>query len=437
MKTDEGLIRAVGVRGLTAGMVNYMIGAGIFVLPAVVAARVGAASLLMYVICAVAMALIVLCFADAGSRVSLSGGTYAYAEVAFGPFIGFMVATSLWFGSAVLASAAVANVFMDTMAQLSPGFEQPIIRSGTLVLIYAVITAINIRGVKAGSGVVQTVTVAKLTPLIILIGAGLFAINAENLAWPGMPAGGEIARTSIILIFAFLGIETALTPSGEVRDPARTVPRALFTALALVTLIYISIQVVALGVLGPELATNTQAPLAETARRVLGSGGQKLILIGMAISTLGYVAGDMLFAPRSIYALGKDRLLPAFIGSVHSKYHTPYVAILIHATFCLALALSGSFEQLAVLAVIATLIVYLICCLATIQLQRRDIRADGAIPFKVPGGPVIPIIASGIVIWLMTASTRQEVIAMAAMLAVQAILFLLMRVRRNNASTTE
>lgn len=430
MNKDEGLIRAVGVRGLTAGMINYMIGAGIFVLPAVVAARVGGAALLVYVICAIAMALIVLCFADAGSRVSLSGGTYAYAEVAFGPFVGFIVATSLWFGSSVLASAAVANVFMDTLSQLSPGFGQPAIRTGMLVLIYAVIAAINIRGVKAGSGVVQTVTVAKLTPLIILVGVGLFAINANNLAWPGMPSGGEIARTAVVLIFAFLGIETALTPSGEVRDPARTVPRAIFIALALVTLIYIGVQVVAQGVLGPELATNTKAPLAETAKRVLGNGGQTLILIGMAVSTLGYVAGDMLAAPRAIYALGKDRLLPDAIGSVHSKYRTPHVAILIHATLCLALALTGSFEKLAVLAVIATLIVYLICCLATIQLQRRDIRTDGAIPFKVPGGPVIPIIASAIVIWLMTASTRQEFIAMGAMLLAEIVVFLLMRVRR-------
>ena len=120
MTADEGLIRAVGVRGLTAGMINYMIGAGIFVLPAVVAARVGGAAPVIYVICAIAMAMIVLCFADAGSRVSLSGGTYAYAEVAFGPFIGFIVAMSLWFGSTVLASAAVANVFVDTLSEISP-----------------------------------------------------------------------------------------------------------------------------------------------------------------------------------------------------------------------------------------------------------------------------------------------------------------------------
>src|SRR5687768_9758478 len=220
MNKDEGLIRAVGVRGLTAGMINYMIGAGIFVLPAVVAARVGGAAPVVYVICAVAMALIVLCFADAGSRVSLSGGTYEYAQVAFGPYIGFVVATSLWLGSAVLASAAVASVFVDTLGQVSPRLGEPVVRSVILILMYVGLAAVNIRGVRIGSGIVQTVTAAKLTPLLILVGVGLFAINAGNLAWPGMPPVNEIARTSVILIFAFLGIESALTPSGEVRNPA-------------------------------------------------------------------------------------------------------------------------------------------------------------------------------------------------------------------------
>ena len=428
MTKDEGLVRAVGFRGLTAGMINYMIGGGIFLLPAVVAARVGGAAPFIYVICAIAMGAIVLCFADAGSRVSLSGGTYAYAEVAFGPFIGFVVAMSLWF-STVLASAAVSNAFVDTLSQISPRLGDPAMRIGTLILMYVVLAAINVRGVKIGSVVVQTVTAAKLTPLLILVGVGLLAIHARNLAWTGMPPAGEVARTAIILTFAFIGIESALTPSGEVKEPARTVPRALFAALVLVTLIYMGIQIVAQGVLGAELGTHTKAPLAETAKRLLGSGGQTLVILGAAISTLGYVAGDVLAAPRGIYALGRDRLLPAAIGAVHPRYRTPHVAILIHAVLCLGFALSGSFEKLLVLAVITTLIVYLICCLATIQLQRRDVRDGGAIPFKLPGGPIVPLIASAIVVWLMTASTKEEVVAMVAMLAAEGVVFLTMRAR--------
>lgn len=430
MKTEEGLIRAVGVRGLTAAMVNYTIGAGIFVLPALVAARVGAAAPLIYIICAVAMGLIVLCFADAGSRVSLTGGTYAYAETAFGPYIGFIVATSLWFGSNVLASAAVANVFMDAIGQMAPALATGPMRAAILIVMYAVFAGINIRGVKMGSGTVQLVTLAKLAPLLALVAFGLLAVNSANLAWPGLPPANEIARTTVILIFAFLGVESALALSGEVREPARTVPRAIFSTLVLVTLLYMAIQFVSQGVLGADLATSTKAPLAETAKRVMGSGGAMLVLIGTAISTFGYVAGDMLAAPRCLYALGRDRQLPPVIGTVGEKYHTPHVAIVIHAVLCATLAVTGSFMGLMILATLATLIVYLICCLATIQLRRLNISADGAIPFKVPGGPVIPIIASLVVIWLMTSSTRQEFIALGVMLAIETLLYFVMRTQR-------
>jgi amino acid transporter len=430
MKTEEGLIRAVGVRGLTAAMVNYTIGAGIFVLPALVAARVGAAAPLIYIICAVAMGLIVLCFADAGSRVSLTGGTYAYAETAFGPYIGFIVATSLWFGSNVLASAAVANVFMDAIGQMAPALATGPMRAAILIAMYAVFAGINIRGVKMGSGTVQLVTLAKLAPLLALVAFGLLAVNSANLAWPGLPPANEIARTTVILIFAFLGVESALALSGEVREPARTVPRAIFSTLVLVTLLYMAIQFVSQGVLGADLATSTKAPLAETAKRVMGSGGAMLVLIGTAISTFGYVAGDMLAAPRCLYALGRDRQLPPVIGTVGEKYHTPHVAIVIHAVLCATLAVTGSFMGLMILATLATLIVYLICCLATIQLRRLNISADGAIPFKVPGGPVIPIIASLVVIWLMTSSTRQEFIALGVMLAIETLLYFVMRTQR-------
>jgi amino acid transporter len=295
--------------------------------------------------------------------------------------------------------------------------------------MYALFATINIRGVKIGSGVVQGVTLAKLAPLLLLVAVGLFVVNTRNLAWPGFPSAGDTARASVMLIFAFLGIESALSVSGEVRNPARTVPRAIFSTLVIVTLLYMAIQFVSQGVLGAELATNTKAPLAETAKRVLGSGGQMLILIGTAISTFGYVAGDILASPRSVFAHARDRLRPSPLALVSEKYHTPYAAILLHSTLCLIFAVTGTFASLLVLATLATMIVYLICCLATIKLQRMNVRTEGAIPFRVPGGPVVPILASLVVIWLMTSSTRQEFIAIAAMLAVETLLYLLMRSR--------
>jgi APA family basic amino acid/polyamine antiporter len=423
---DEGLIRAVGVRGLGAGIVNYTIGAGIFVLPALVAAKVGAAAPIVYVICAIAMGLIVACFADAGSRVSLSGGMYAYTEVAFGKYVGFLVAVSLWI-SMILASASVAIIFVDSLGQLVPALQSPFARNAILIGLYLALVIMNIRGVIAGSGVVQTVTLGKLVPIFILLAFGAFAIKPSNFVWPGMPSASDTARTTLILIFAFMGVESALTPSGEVMNPARTVPRAIFLALVFTTLIYIALQVVAQGILGAELATNTKAPLAEAARRVLGRGGETLVLLGAAISTLGYVAGDMLAAPRMPYALARDGQVPKFLSSIHERYRTPHIAIIAHAFLCALLAVTGTFGSLAVLVVLSSLLVYLGCCLATIELQRRDVRADGAIPFRVPGGPIIPILASAIIIWLMSSSTRQEFLSLGAMVVVATVIFFAMR----------
>ena len=430
MKTDEGLIRAVGVRGLTAAIINYTIGAGIFVLPAVVAGKIGNAAPVAYIICAVAMALIVMCFAEAGSRVSLSGGTYAYAELAFGPYVGFMVAMCLWAGSNVLASAAVVNVFVDALAQFAPALGNSVVRAVIILAVYAGLTILNIRGVKIGSRVVQTVTGAKLLPLLILVGLGFFAVKGINLTWTGMPPVRDLARTSTVLIFAFLGVESALTPSGEVTNPARTVPRSIFAALAITTVLYIGIQVVSQGVLGADLAASTKAPLAEVAGRAFGNAGRLLILVGAAISTFGYVAGDMLASPRGLYALGRDGLLPAATGKVHDRFATPHVSIIIHAMFCAALALTGTFVTLAILSVLAALIVYLVCCLATIQLRRKNVRTEGGIPFHVPGGPVIPILASAMVVWLMSSSTRQEFLAISILLVALTLLFFAMRMTR-------
>jgi len=423
---EEKLIRAVGVRGLSAAIVNYTVGAGIFVLPAIVAARIGGAAPIAYILCAITMGVVVSCFAEAGSRVSMSGGTYAYAETVFGPYIGFLVAIMHWF-SVVLASAGIANVCLDALSRFVPALAGGPPRVIALVLLYAALAAVNIRGVRSGIGVVQTITVAKLAPLLLLIVVGFFVLNPANLAWPGLPPFGEIGRATSLLIFAFMGVESALAPSGEVKNPARTVPRSIFIAFVLVTLLYLSIQVVSQGVLGPELALNTKAPLAETARRALGSRGEGLIILGTAISTFGGTAGDMLAAPRLIYSLGRDRLIPPIIGAVHPRFKTPYVAIAFHATCCALFAITGTFETLAPTSVLATLFVYLVCCLATIQLRRRDVRSDGAIPFRIPGGPIVPVLASIVVIWLMTTATRTEFVASAAMLVSSSLLFLVMR----------
>ena len=404
---DAGLVRAIGARQLAASIINVTIGAGIFVLPAVASAGLGPAAPIAYIVCAGLMALIVCCFAAAGSRVSLTGGVYAYVEIAFGPFVGFLAGV-LYFLMATFAVASVSSAFAGSVGALWPVAAAPAARALLIASLFAALAAVNVLGVKPGVRLVETMTVAKLLPLLTLVVCGIGFVNPAYLHWPGVPGISAIGKTAIVLIFAFVGLEVALVPSGEVRDPARTVPRALFSALAITTTLYLLIQTVAQGLLGPAMATYSTAPLAEAAARVLGESGRLLVLIGAVISMFGYASGDMLGSPRTLFAFARDGVLPAALGRIHPRFHTPDIAIIVYACIVATVSISSSFTQLAVLANVAALTLYLMCVSASYQLQRRDVRADGAIPFAVPGGPVIPILAAAVIVWLLTNATRRE-----------------------------
>lgn len=422
---DDKLVRALGVGGLSAAVINMTIGAGIFALPGVVAAKLGGAAVLGYLVCAAGMTLFVLCFAAAGSRVSLSGGLYGYVGEAFGSFPGFICGTLLWL-SCVLASAAVANIFVDSLRELVPAAGGTSARIIILLALYAFLAFINVRGVKLGARFVQTVTVAKLLPLLILVAVGIFFLKPANLAWPGMPSLEGVGNTAIVLIFAFLGVEVALTSSGEVKDPSRTVPRAILLALVGVTSLYLIIQFVAQGVLGSELGKNTSTPLASVANMVLGNGGRLLVLVGATISTFGYVLGDMLAAPRALFGMANNKTLPGTLSFVHPVYRTPRNAIIIHAIIAAGLAASGSFEKLIIAANLAILVMYFLCALAVIQLQRKDIRREGE-PFNLIGGPAIPLAACLFAVWLASHAEAQEFAAVGIVLAVAVVLYMVMK----------
>src|SRR5690349_11652551 len=221
--SERSLVRAIGTWALAAGVINVTVGGGIFRLPADAASALGAAAPIAYVVCAIAMGLIVLCFAEAGSRVSLTGGPYAYVELAFGPYVGFLTGVLIWL-LGTTAVAAVSTVFATNAAKLFPVFEQPAMRAALLIGSSAIVSPVNSMGVKQGSRLNGIATVAKLMPLLLLVVAGAVVVNPANLAIDTMPAAGDVTRASIVLIFAFSGIESALGPSGEVKDPARTVP---------------------------------------------------------------------------------------------------------------------------------------------------------------------------------------------------------------------
>jgi APA family basic amino acid/polyamine antiporter len=397
-KEETGLIRALGIPALTANIVNSTIGAGIFVLPALVAKGLGAAAPLAFVACALAMILFVTCFAIAGSRVSLTGGLYAYVEVAFGRYVGFLAGV-LYGITAISAVAGVGNVLVNSIAGLVPLVGNPIVRVVVMLLVYGLLVLINVRGVRAGAGAVSAVTLAKLLPLLLFICAGIFFIRPENIGWPSWPGSKALGDSVLLLIFAFVGIEVALIPSGEVKNPARTVPRAVYLALAVTTVLYIMIQLVAEGTLGSQLASYPDAPLAEAAAKFLGNIGRTILIAGATISAFGFVASDILSSPRMLFAVGRDGVLSQWFTHVHPRYHSPDVAIITYAVIAFALSVSSSFEALAVLSNVAVLLMYLLCFAGVWVLIRRDVRTDGS-PFIFPGAKIVPALAILAILWL-------------------------------------
>jgi APA family basic amino acid/polyamine antiporter len=422
---EASLRRSIGTVSLAASLVNVTIGAGIFRLPADMAATLGATAPVAYLLCAIAMGLIVLCMAEAGSRVSLTGGPYAYVEVAFGAFVGFLAGFLLWM-LLTFAMAAVATVLVASLGVLVPALASRGASAAVLVAIYTVFAAINIKGVERGARANSVMTGAKILPLLLLIAGGIFAIDPDNLAVRNPPDMSTLARSSILLIFAFAGIEAALVPGGEVKHPARTVPRALFIGMGVITLIYAGLQLVSQGVLGPALATSKATPLADAAGVALGGWARQLLLVGAVIAMLGHAGAMILATPRMLFAFARDGFLPPALARLHPVHRSPAAAILLQCAIVLVLAITSTFERLAILANLSTLILYGTCCVATWQLRRRDVRAGGT-PFRVPAPTVVIVLACLVIGWMLTSVTLPEWTALAIGLGVASTIFLFRR----------
>jgi amino acid transporter len=411
---DEGLIRVIGTGALGINVINMVIGAGIFVLPGLVAAELGSAALIAYFVCSLTVALIFLCFAEVGSRISRSGGVYAYVEEAFGPFAGFIASILFWFGFSALADAAITVIMVDSLAVLFPIFGEAFPRAIIIIGVLAFLAAVNVRGVKSGMHLYVVNTLIKLVPLLLLLVAGLFVIDFGNLAIPEWPSFAAIGSGSILLFYAFNGAESALNASGEIKNPSKTVPLGLLLGLSCILLLYVGLQTVSQGVLGAELANNTEAPLVQVATEVFGDWGGKMLVAAAVISIYSTLSGDMLGGPRVVFASALDDNLPRFLGKVHPTYKTPHVAIIFYAAVVCAFALSGTFKYLAVVATGSLLLVDLGVILAVLQFRRRDgLPRDGE--FMLPFGPVIPILACAFVGWLLLQMPLDEALTVAAL----------------------
>lgn len=409
-KTSEGLKSVVGVSGLSLTIVNGTIGAGIFTLPAVISIKLGAFGIFSYLFCTLMMAAVMLCYMETGSRFKTSGGSYAYVEEAFGKFPAFIVNWLLFFGWGALACAAVINIIADSLAVLFPVFTQPAVRALLFLALLGAIVLINIRGTKGTVGFIKILTVIKLLPLLAIIIFGFGFIKSSNLHWEHLPSLKTFSGASLALFFAFAGFETILGVSGELKNPKRTVPLGILFGGSIVLVIYLMLQTVTQGVIGAEIIAFENAPLSAVAEKIVGPFGAVILLIAASFSSFALLSGDLMASPRILFAGANDGLHPMFLGKVHPKFSTPYMAIITYAVIIFILAVTGGFKQLAILASAAILLVYLAVIFATIKFRIKKQKSSEK-TFKMPGGLTIPVIGIAATLWLLSSLTKWEILS--------------------------
>lgn len=424
-KTDEGLERVIGVSGLTLTILNFTIGAGIFVLPAIISIQLGAYGIFCYVFCSIVLGAIMLCYAEIGSKVTTSGGNYAYVVAAFGEFPGFIINWLYFFAFSILSDAAVMNIITDSLAVVSPVFLNPWLRAFLFFILMCFMVLLNIRGAKQGIAFIKFVTVLKLLPLVAIIIFGLFHVKSTNLHWEHLPSFSTFGNTALILFFAFFGFDSALTVSGEIKNPKHTVPRGLLLAGLLILVFYLLLQIVTQGILGNNMLAVKDAPLAAIAEKIVGPVGATILLLTAAFSCFTNVFGDVLSTPRSLFAGANDGLFPKFLGKVHPKFATPHLAIVCYAALIFIISVSGGFKQLAILASASLLLVYLAVILATIKLRTKKQEASEK-TFRIPGGLTIPSIGIAAIGWMLTSLGKWEILSVIIFIAIVCIIYIVM-----------
>ncbi len=407
-ENKENLKRVIGVFGFSSNIINIVVGSGIFVLPAIVAAGLGSSSIFAYLLCGILVTLVMLCFAEAGSRITDSGGAYTYIKTAFGPYFGFLTAV-LFILATISADAAVANAIVDIIGSIIPEFKLQSVKILTFFIFFTAFGIINVKGVKDGVKVVKFVTITKLIPLVLLIMFSWGKVSFDNLSISITPSFNEIAKVSLILFFAFQGAESGLSISGEVKNPKRNIPKGIFISITIILLLYILIQTVSQGVLGNSLTSFKENPLGAVANQVFGPIGFTAMTLAAAISMLGYLSSSILSMPRILFRASKDNVLPIKpLTKIHSKFNTPYISIICYAAAGFLFAAIGGFEQLAIISSATILLIYLGVSLSVIKLRKKKVNTNAKNEFRIPGGYLIPILSSLTILYLLSNLAQNE-----------------------------
>jgi APA family basic amino acid/polyamine antiporter len=385
------LIRTIGRWSLTALVINSIIGSGVFGLPSVVSGRVGGMAPVAYFIAGAGMAVIAGCLAEVASQFRETGGPYLYARETLGRFWGIQIAWMMWL-SRIAAASGTADLFTTYMGQVFPRATEPVYRLTILTVLVGVLAVVNYVGVKSGARASDFFTALKLLLLGTFVVAGLWWMAAHGAVTPAPLTHAVEPRdwleATLVLVYAFGGFEAVLLASGEMRDPRHDVPIALMIGIVSVAIIYTLVQVVVSGTLSNPAAT--QRPIADSAAAVLGSRAAAAIAIGALLSIYGYLSANMLHTPRLTFALAERGDIPAIFARIHPRFRTPDVSIVLYTVFLLAFTLWGNFRWNITLSAIVRLFAYGSVAVALLILRRRNPDADA---FRLPGGPVLAVVA--------------------------------------------
>ena len=398
------LVRDLRRWDLVALVINSVVGAGIFGLPSQVYALAGTSSLGAYVVAAVAIGLVVLCFAEVGSRFGTTGGPYVYARVAFGPLIGFEVGWLMWIAR-IMGFASLTNLFVTYLAFFLPAAGLDSGRVVVIVVLVGVLAVVNIVGLRASAATTNLLTAGKLLPLFALVLAGAFFVDPNRSASPIVPTYRSFSQATLLLVFAYMGFEGAVIPSGEMRNPHRDLPFALIVGMTVVTVLYVAVQAICIGTV-PDLARSAR-PLSDAAFQMFGATGELLIAAGALVS-IGGILNAILFAtPRLVFAMAEAGELPAIFALTDRRFHTPAAAIGVTAAVAGFVALFSTFLSALTISTIVRLVAYIATCAALPALRRRQDLTPP--PFAVPAASVVSIAAIGLGAWLVSTSPVNEV----------------------------
>ena len=407
------LKRSIGRWEMVLLFINGVIGAGIFGLPSKVFQMAGVYSILALLLCMVAVFVIVLCFAEVSSRFHETGGPYLYALSSFGPLPAFLTGWLLLI-TRFITYAALINLLVTYLGVFSEWFTQPVPRVVCITGLTLLLAGINHLGIRNTTRTNNILTIGKLLPLLLFIGAGLFFIDPERLIWENAPGFRDLSSTVLLLVFAFGGFESVLVNAGEVKEPGRNLPFALLVATLCIATIYIFILVVSIGTL-PDLA-HSDKPLAAAAGLFMGKWGALLIGAGAVVSITGTLNAIMLVGSRLPYAFSVQGQFPAFFQKVHIKYATPVWSLWIFAGVTLVVSLSQDFIAAATISAITRVMIYGIICIALLRLRKKDTGAETYL--KLRYGKALAWMALPIVAWLLSSSKQQEIISIAIALGV-------------------